>query len=105
MLAIFGVSLMITDSNLSCLADLCFGVGDVWMIGATFALAVYTAMGHKKTDEIEDIPFLASTVWLDLTLLAPSAGWIHHGLIWLVLSPMMICSAGHAQHAPPNTTS
>jgi drug/metabolite transporter (DMT)-like permease len=74
-LVLIGVVYLITRGELSVLMRLSFSIGDVWMLVAALAFAVYSILLRKKPAEMDILVFQLSTFIIGLLLLAPFYLW------------------------------
>ena len=70
--SLFGVVVIITKANLGILLNLDFNKGDLWMVVAMFAWAMYSALLRKKKFEISQITLLQTIISAGLIFLLPA---------------------------------
>lgn len=72
---ICGVLLLISQGSLSVFQQLAFNNGDIWMLSASLAWAVYTAYLVKKPQGLPSIVFMFATTVLGILMALPSVVW------------------------------
>ena len=70
--SLFGVFIIITKANLTKLLNLNFNKGDLWMVVAMFAWAIYSALLKKKKFNLSQISFLETIITAGLIFLLPA---------------------------------
>ncbi len=74
-LVLVGVVYLITRGKLSVLLELSFSIGDLWMLLAATAFAVYSILLKKKPPEMDIMVFQLGTFSAGLILLTPFYLW------------------------------
>lgn len=74
-LGILGVLTLIFQANLSRLLQLEFSIGDLWMLIAVIAWAIYTVTLPNNKPKVSAITFLYCTIILGVIIALPSAWW------------------------------
>lgn len=72
---ICGVLLLISKGSITALQQLAFSNGDIWMLSACFAWAIYTASLVKKPQGIPPIVFLFVTIIFGIIIALPPVAW------------------------------
>lgn len=67
-----GILLLISNGNLSQLQHFKLSVGDVWILAAALAFAIYTLLVRKKPAHLSPVAFLASLFFIGTLLLLPA---------------------------------
>ena len=70
--SLFGVVVIVTKADLGKLLSLNFNKGDLWMVGAMFSWAMYSALLRKKKFELSQISLLQVIISAGLILLLPA---------------------------------
>ncbi len=87
LLSLFGVAAIVSRGDFIALAGMRLNVGDLWMLGAIFAWAVYTLGLQWRPEGIHPMLLLAAFVVVGLLALAPAYAWeIAQGRLILVNS-------------------
>lgn len=87
LLSLCGVAAIVSRGSFLALAGLQLNVGDLWMLGAIFAWAVYTLGLQWRPEGVNPMLLLAAFVVVGLLALAPAYAWeIAQGRLILVTS-------------------
>ncbi len=74
-LSLLGVTTIVARGHLETLASLSLNVGDLWMLGAVFAWALYTIGLQWRPSGVDPILLLAAFTVIGLLALAPAYAW------------------------------
>jgi drug/metabolite transporter (DMT)-like permease len=72
LVCVLGILLLISKGDFARLRQFRFLPGDLWVLLAAFAFAIYTVMVRKKPKELAPVSFLFSTFFLGTLLLLPA---------------------------------
>ena len=87
LLSLSGVAAIVSRGDFTALAGMRLNVGDLWMLGAIFAWAVYTLGLQWRPEGVHPMLLLAAFVVVGLLALAPAYAWeIAQGRLILVNS-------------------
>lgn len=87
LLSLCGVAAIVSRGDFTALAGMRLNVGDLWMLGAIFAWAVYTLGLQWRPEGVNPMLLLAAFVVVGLLALAPAYAWeIAQGRLILVTS-------------------
>ena len=87
LLSLSGVAAIVSRGDFTALAGMRLNVGDLWMLGAIFAWAVYTLGLQWRPEGVHPMLMLAAFVVVGLLALAPAYAWeIAQGRLILVNS-------------------
>ena len=87
LLSLSGVAAIVSRGDFAALAGMRLNVGDLWMLGAIFAWAVYTLGLQWRPEGVHPMLLLAAFVVVGLLALAPAYAWeIAQGRLILVTS-------------------
>ena len=87
LLSLSGVAAIVSRGDFTALAGMRLNVGDLWMLGAIFAWAVYTLGLQWRPEGVHPMLMLAAFVVVGLLALAPAYAWeIAQGRLILVTS-------------------
>ena len=87
LLSLSGVAAIVSRGDFAALAGMRLNVGDLWMLGAIFAWAVYTLGLQWRPEGVHPMLLLAAFVVVGLLALAPAYAWeIAQGRLILVNS-------------------
>lgn len=87
LLSLGGVAAIVSRGDFTALAGMRLNVGDLWMLGAIFAWAVYTLGLQWRPEGVHPMLLLAAFVVVGLLALAPAYAWeIAQGRLILVNS-------------------
>ena len=87
LLSLCGVAAIVSRGDFTALAGMRLNVGDLWMLGAIFAWAVYTLGLQWRPEGVHPMLLLAAFVVVGLLALAPAYAWeIAQGRLILVTS-------------------
>ena len=87
LLSLSGVAAIVSRGDFTALAGMRLNVGDLWMLGAIFAWAVYTLGLQWRPEGVHPMLLLAAFVVVGLLALAPAYAWeIAQGRLILVTS-------------------
>ena len=87
LLSLFGVAAIVSRGDFIALAGMRLNVGDLWMLGAIFAWAVYTLGLQWRPEGVHPMLLLAAFVVVGMLALAPAYAWeIAQGRLILVNS-------------------
>lgn len=87
LLSLCGVAAIVSRGDFTALAGMRLNVGDLWMLGAIFAWAVYTLGLQWRPEGVNPMLLLAAFVVVGLLALAPAYAWeIAQGRLILVNS-------------------
>jgi drug/metabolite transporter (DMT)-like permease len=67
-----GILVLISNGHLKQLQHFSLSVGDVWILAAALAFAIYTLLVRKKPNGLSPIAFLASLFFIGTVLLLPA---------------------------------
>ena len=74
-LVLSGVLLLITKGDISKLLNISFAIGDIWMLIAAIAFAIYSILLRKKPNDLSIWAFQFSTYVIGLFFLLPFVIW------------------------------
>jgi drug/metabolite transporter (DMT)-like permease len=74
-LALLGVLVILTRGQPQALLSFAFNIGDLWILAATFAWAVYSVLLKRKSLQIPTIPLFAAIALAGVICLAPFYAW------------------------------
>ena len=87
LLSLCGVAAIVSRGDFTALAGMRLNVGDLWMLGAIFAWAIYTLGLQWRPEGVHPMLLLAAFVVVGLLALAPAYAWeIAQGRLILVTS-------------------
>lgn len=75
MLTTFGVLLLISNGSFNNLLNLSFRIGDLWVLTAAIAFALYSTMIKKRPDKISIVTFIFTTFVSGWLVLIPFFCW------------------------------
>jgi len=99
LVSICGVAVIASRGDLEALAALALHAGDVWVIAAVVAYAVYSALLRKRPS-IHPLSFLAATFALGALMLVPLYAWEHITTAQLRLTPISLLAVAYVAIFP-----